>query len=195
MHSLDPGTNENKKMYTTPISYHPNLVPTIRNIQRKFGVVIPFKKPMNIIGILKRDRDPGKATGGVYKIPIMQDNKIYCYIGQTSRQLSTRIKEHKNSISKPYNNTSLKNFILDQKNVQPLWSETQLLAAPRNRIEVEWREAVEIFCQENTINNEPGRIISPRWKPLLEQKLPRRKKNQFMKFCENEDRVSSKALE
>ena len=159
--------DQSKVTFTSPIDFNPTLVPVIKYIRRKFNIHIPFKAPRSISTYVKNDRDYTPFVGGVYCIPISLNNVIYKYIGQTTRSLDIRLKEHKKSLSTLYNNTSLKEFIHSHSTCIPQWEQSFIISAPHSKNLLIWQEAFHILSNNNTINSDPGRKIAKIWQPSV----------------------------
>ena len=80
--------------YPTAVTYLQGLSEAIRQILGEYKIEVRFKPHTTLRQILVKPKDPSPITsrkGVVYSIPCADCNK--CYIGQSGRSLSCRMKE------------------------------------------------------------------------------------------------------
>lgn len=124
---------------------------TLRNlsktIERCTGRKLAFERKNTLLNLLHNDKDntPFINQPGVYKIPLrnLDLNKDEAYIGYTSRNLKTRIKEHKQSLCYHNTTTALTKRFLEY-NLDIDWSNTTLLKCIPNKYEGCMYEAIEV---------------------------------------------------
>ena len=118
------------------------------------------------------DRDKKTKVGGVYAIPIVTNNNTLYYIGKTKRNLQTRIKEHKNSLTSIYGNTELKKkkMLLANKEAQPKWEEAKILATPHTEYMSDIYENIMIWkFGDKCINTKQSKEPETLWQPLMKR--------------------------
>jgi len=83
------------------VPYIEGLSEKLSRVYRKHNISCAMKPHTTIRSLLVHPKDKiekGKTCGVVYQIPCSNCNKVY--IGETSRQLDTRCKEHKDDVQK-----------------------------------------------------------------------------------------------
>ncbi|XP_067660298.1 uncharacterized protein [Haliotis asinina] len=101
--------------------------------------------------------------------------KINCdcgqsYIGETSRPIKTRVKEHRTSVTNSDSKSAISDHIKKTPNHQIEWSDITILA--NNQTDFTKRkltEAIHIKRQKPTINRDQGYFIPSAYDPLLYQ--------------------------
>ena len=71
---------------------------------KPFGINVIFKFTNSLNDLLIKN-SPKSDSNVIYKIPCFDCNSIY--VGQTSKTLDTRIKQHKNYVKNAYDNSAL----------------------------------------------------------------------------------------
>ena len=92
---------DNSRILVLP--YHENLL-SLRSTLKKMNIKLVFKYNNVIKNNLIKNK-PNNNCNGVYAIPCKDCNSIY--IGNTGKDLETRIKQHKYSIRRNDNNSSI----------------------------------------------------------------------------------------
>lgn len=90
-----PDNEEQKPLATATIPYTSGLSESIKRLLRDYNIRTAFKSSWTLGRMLTKVKDPvpdEERTGVVYKIGCSCGD---VYIGETSRSMSTRIKEHK----------------------------------------------------------------------------------------------------
>lgn len=101
-----------------------------------------------------KDRTPiEKKCNVVYEIPCSDGMK---YVGETSRPLQQRIKEHKEAFrSMKQQSSAIVEHIMAHSNVIPLWNDTKILAMEEDWKKRRIKEALWID-RKNSINRNHG---------------------------------------
>lgn len=156
-----------------------------RILNRKFNintVFTPFKKVAAFLRSPK-DRIPYQCPG-VYKVDCSCGS---CYIGQTKRSISQRIKEHIAAIRKNEGKKSaVAEHLLDSGTNH--WIELcspQVIATERHYIPRLVREAIEIKKHPKNFNREDGFKLAQTWNPVVSLC-----KSEKVKSVERQDVVS-----
>ena len=137
----------------------------IARVLKRHGIKTNYTTDRKISHVLPNPKDDlGLRTPGIYSIPCSCGTE---YIGQTGRQISTRLKEHigcvkklkteKSAIAEHFHNT---NHSIDFEN-------TKVIAKIDNYRDRTIREAIEIIKHPNNINKEDGYRLSKNWHPAL----------------------------
>ena len=115
-----------------------------------------------------KDTQPHNKKAGVYKIPC-ECGKVY--IGETGRDMDTRLKEHKTSfrLSEWEKSAIVKHA--QQHDHRIMWDDTQLITSINNWNTRRVREAIEIH-RHDTVPQDPGLHINNIWIPLLQMPSP-----------------------
>ena len=137
----------------------------IQRILQKQDIRVFHTTPLKIHNLLHshKDRLEPECRPGVYRIPC-QCGKVY--IGETGRDLPTRLKEHrahgrrgdydKSAIVKHSHTTDHKIY----------WDQAQLIANINHWFPRRIREAIEIY-KHDTVPQDIGVNISDIWRPIL----------------------------
>ena len=119
IHKSNSPLNSNKyNPVSNPVSfftipYIPNFSEKFNNIARQLDVRLSYHSLNKLNKIIKTHKDPlpnSSQSNVVYKIDCRDCDASY--VGQTGRQLNTRIKEHKNHITR---NNSSKSVITEHR--------------------------------------------------------------------------------
>lgn len=140
----------------------------------KLNIETSFKKGKSLRGMLcklKLPRDNKTMTTAevVYEIPC-QDCSM-TYVGETCRELQTRIKEHETDIKRaneksgPFMHTRMYRHRVDLKNVKIIAQEPNWSA--RKRLEAVFIAARSRADQNGVMNQDSGRTIHNIWDGLL----------------------------
>ena len=118
----------------------------------------------NLVDSLKDLIEP-KAYRGIYSIPC-SCNKLY--IGETSRSMETRFKEHSTDLR----HNRYKKFALAEHAFitghHICLENAKVIAREDNLFKRKIKEKIEINLNENCLNRDDGAKISDSWKPLLQ---------------------------
>lgn len=168
LHNPPERTRDNNKKFIS-IPFVPSLQRELQRLSKKFNIKYSYKTQPNLLRLIKRDRDSYSPVGGVYRIPLLDnDQNIKYYIGMTKRTLTTRLREHKYNLKICNNNSVLVDNILNN-GLRPLWDSAEILAAPSTYSELRFRETLEIEKCQKTKNciNFPTYDIPTLWKSML----------------------------
>ena len=184
--SAEPTTNKTKrdKQNTTATSRKSVVLPYINKLSeqlasvfKRYNVGTAMKPIKNIRSIIVHPKDKiekENKTGVVYQIPCTNCEKTY--IGETGRDLKTRMSEHMKDVNqhekRQYTRAARreseteinKSAITDHVNKYNHtinWQETKILAREQDRTKRWIREAIEIKRQGNTMNRDAGNYQLP----------------------------------
>ena len=137
----------------------------IQRILHKHGIRVFHTTPLKIQHLLTshKDRQDPHRRPGVYKIPC-QCGKVY--IGETGRDLPTRLNEHrahgrKGDIDK---SSIVKHSYTEDHTIH--WDQAKLITSIEHWYPRRIREAIEIY-RHNTVPQDIGVNISDIWRPIL----------------------------
>ena len=151
----------------------PYLGRTSHHIQRilsKHNIKVFHTAPLKIHGMLTshKDRQDPHPQPGVYKIPC-QCGKVY--IGETGRDLPTRIKEHRaNSRKGEYEKLAIIMHSHTEDHIIN-WEQAHLITSIDQWYPRRIREALEIH-KHPTVPQDIDFSISDIWQPLLTDQSP-----------------------
>lgn len=138
-----PTENTTNKLFMC-LPYDENLFKHLRPIQRRYNIKIAWK-PANKLSqklVHLKDRSPKeRSTNVIYKIKCSDGN---CYIGETSRTLEQRVKEHKEAYKKMQGKSSAIAEYSINNGVVPLWNEVEILAKEKDWRKRRIKEALHI---------------------------------------------------
>eukprot|EP00057_Strongylocentrotus_purpuratus_P011495 XP_011665969.1 PREDICTED: uncharacterized protein LOC105439090 [Strongylocentrotus purpuratus] len=110
-----------------------------------------------------KDKHPNHKKAGVYKIPC-ECGKVY--IGETGRNLETRLKEHRTSFRLSDFDKSAMVKHAQQHEHTIKWDNSHLIYIMKHWHTRRIREAIKIHCL-NTVPQDSGLYINDIWKPLI----------------------------
>jgi hypothetical protein len=111
---------------------------------------------------IKTNKDPlldSQKSNVVYRIPCLDCNVTY--VGQTKRQLNTRLKEHKQNINKNLNSLSVVSEHRLKTGYNFDWNNTKILDTEINYNKRLISESLHIKRQRNSINKKTDSEVFP----------------------------------
>ncbi|GAA52086.1 hypothetical protein CLF_107319 [Clonorchis sinensis] len=164
---------------TAVIPYKPGTSETIRRILNTANIRVGFQRGNTLRSALVqlKDRLPANRTRDcVYKIKCSDCIKVY--IGQTARELHTRIRQHKRKINKPPRNadeyrallkdSAIAEHALDTGHKIDLENVEVLRRGLRSTSQRLMAEAVEI-AKHPSVNRIEGVELARVWRTVLDQ--------------------------
>lgn len=151
---------KNQKFYT--ITYIGKTCNKISRFLSKKGFKIAYKTRDNLGKIIKNNKSKTakEKKSGVYLLNCGSCPKFY--IGQTGRSFENRIKEHKRSYLKNYNNSHYATHLLNDSHK---FDDNFKILHYENKLEkLNFLENMEIFKNKNTnllLNEQVGVVNSP----------------------------------
>ncbi|XP_013142387.1 PREDICTED: uncharacterized protein LOC106106354 [Papilio polytes] len=152
----------------------PAYLPYVRGItdrighllRRRYSIRTIFRPLTQIQKILRspKDRDPLDSPG-VYEIPCDCGRN---YIGETGRNIKTRLTEHIRSIRKLDSNASAvaEHALASDMSHYIRFDKVKVLAREKHFVSRKLREAIEISRRPN-YNRDKGWALPPAWEPVL----------------------------
>ena len=137
-HFVPKTISDRKKHYISLpyVSEMNSLIP----VCRKLDFYIGFRYTSTISNVLAKKNSSLGSDSGVYKIPCKDCDSVY--IGETGRDLATRIKEHKYAIRTANENNALFRHVRDQNHIID-WDSSVLMYKYND---YKKRKIVESFC-------------------------------------------------
>jgi len=151
----DTTKNNKKKKFFIKVPFIENVTPKMLNITKKHNINTIFTINNKLSHIIKTGKDKInkiKCSNVVYKINC--NNCDASYVGQTKRQLHTRIKEHRSDINKRTGLLSVVSLHQLNNNHEIKWDNVNILDkehAYNNRIV---SEMIHIKKQNNGLNKQ-----------------------------------------
>ncbi|XP_013133489.1 PREDICTED: uncharacterized protein LOC106099477 [Papilio polytes] len=143
-------------------------------LRRKYAIKTIFRPLTQIRSILRSPKDRTPLEGpGVYEIPCDCGKS---YIGETGRNINTRLLEHIRCMRKLDSNTSAvaEHALTSNTSHYIRFDRVRVLARDKNYVSRKLLEAIEIGRRPN-FNRDKGWSLSPSWKPVLS--IPEQKNN------------------
>lgn len=104
----------NYKAGVVTIPYVKGVSESIRRCLLPLGIQTTFKPYIKLCDLISKPKDPTppeSQSGTVYKVNCQDSDK--CYIGETGRKRSTRLKEHRRDVEKATHATRSKTELVD----------------------------------------------------------------------------------
>jgi len=150
-----------QKHYFT-IPYIRSISESFIPITKKFSHDIAFSIPNTMNKIIKRGKDKIEhmsTNDRVYKINCLNCEKSY--VGQTKRQLQTRVKEHMSDITEKNGLISVISEHRLEKNHDMNWTETTILDIESSYVKRIISEMIYIKRQDNGLNKNSDTALLP----------------------------------
>ena len=149
----------------------PVVGPKLRKTLKKYGCSVVFSSGRNLKDILCNHKTPlPKNSGsGVYKLECQCSS---VYVGETKKQISTRIKEHERDVFKGKWSASGATEHAERCQLGFKWEEATTIAPEPDYRRRKVREAIEIRrarrSTQNCVNRDNGNIMkTSHWDHLL----------------------------
>ena len=145
-----PGVEPTSRCVTLP--YCAGLSEKLTRIFRKHDTRVGLKPEQTVKGILvkPKDRTPqDQQCGAIYKITCAECDAFY--IGESGRQLNTRIGEHKKSVRLDGISSAVGEHQMDTGH-DIKWEEVSVLAVESKDFARKVKEAIEIHSQQPKLN-------------------------------------------
>lgn len=146
----DDFTNNNDKVIVFP--YHSILTNKLKKVFNEYGTKTVFKNNNRLDQIIKKQKDtiPTHRTHDVIYMLECEDCDAK-YVGQTSRALETRIKEHKNNIKHFDRHTTIsKHIVENDHNIN--WEHPKILEVEQHKSKRDIAEMLHIKTNSQTLN-------------------------------------------
>ena len=161
---------ESKLSATATIPYIQGLSENIKRLLRGYNIITAFKSSWTHGSMLTKVKDPvppEERTGVIYNISCICGN---AYIGETSRSMSTRIKEHKAAcrLGNCERSAVTEHAWQDGHSIE--WDNVEILDAATGFISRRTKEALHIKLRTTPtckMNRDEGRDLSPFWLSTL----------------------------
>lgn len=166
--------NTNGKQRPQNVERVPAFLPYVRGVtdqighllRRRYSIKTVFRPLTQIRKLLRspKDRDP-LSSPGVYEIPCDCGKS---YIGETGRNINTRLAEHIRSVRKMDCNSSAVAEHAHSSDTSHFirFDKVKVLAREKNFVSRKLAEAIEIDRRPN-FNRDKGWSLPPTWKPVL----------------------------
>lgn len=132
-----------------------------RSLECDFGY-IPGKKIGQILCNQKDKRDPNPI--GIYKIPRSCSSN---YIGQTGREITTRIREHKRDVKNKNEKSAVATHKIKNPHHDIKYDSASLIDFEPRYFHRIFKEGLYIQKCQNLMNSDKGMTINPIWTTLL----------------------------
>ena len=148
------------------LPYIDGLSQKLQRIFKTYGVSTCFKPHNTLRKLLVSPKDPTpneRKAGVVYEIPCEECPKTY--IGQTVRQLSERLKEHKSTAPSRKPSAVAEHKLDSQHKIA--WEATKVLDKDSREYPLQVREAIQIKKKSPELNRDQGLELPALYSPLL----------------------------
>jgi len=152
--------NNTKNFFTIP--YVKTISESFQPITKKYGFDISYTIPNTLSRFIKRSKDRidlFEISNCIYKINCLNCNATY--VGQTKRQLGTRLKEHRSDINK---NKGLLSVVSNHRlndDHEMDWNQTEILDIESSYNKRIVSEMIFIKRQTNALNKQSDTDLLP----------------------------------
>lgn len=165
-----------KKLVVIP--FIPGISEFLKRKMSKFQVTVRFKPISSLRKRLVRIKDKvqiEEKSNVVYRIPCANCPKAY--IGETTRRLEIRQKEHKSAVKNGQTkNSSIAEHALNNGHI-PDWENTKVLETSSKFLQRRIMEAIHIQREPDPLNRDKGVMLPPQYQPIVCARL--RRQNHF----------------
>ena len=159
---IDPETgNEVKKSISISAPYFPGLSESFKQLFRYTPMQVCFKGQKTIKSLLMHPKDkvdPSLKKDIIYQWSCTKPNCKSSYIGETSRSLCERAKEH----SKEGSNSAIYHHCSSKGHPQPNVDQFKVIDQEKSQIAREAKEAIHIRKLDPELNRNIGKMVIPR---------------------------------
>ena len=151
--------------YVRPVSHHIR-----RLLKQQANIDVVFQRGKSIQNVLHANGKPPTTTkqdpsGVVYHIPCECGDS---YIGETSRPLQNRIKEHQSSVQKKDSKSAISDHIKTNPDHSILWNNIRIIEANRTDYKIrKLLEAINIKRHNPPMNRDQGYFIPSAYHHLI----------------------------
>ena len=158
-----PNTDKVSLTLSTSLPYLGSTSHKLQRILQKAGIQVNHSAPNKLQGFLHthKDKPDPSNRAGVYRIPC-ECGKVY--IGETERNISTRLKECRTHGRRGEKSSIVKHSHIKDHQID--WQGAQLITPINSWHTRRIREAIKIF-KHDTVPQDIGFFISDIWRPLL----------------------------
>ena len=158
---IDPETgNEVKKSVFISAPYFPGLSESFKQLFRYTPMQVCFKGQKTIKSLLMHPKDkvdPSLKKDIIYQWSCTKPNCKSSYIGETSRSLCERAKEH----SKEGSNSAIYQHCSSKGHPQPNVDQFKVIDQEKSQIAREAKEAIHIRKLDPELNRNMGKMVIP----------------------------------
>lgn len=149
------------------LPYIKDTTDKITKILNKHNIDVSFTPANTIRQLFNSVKDPinPNLQKGVYVIPCSCGKE---YIGETSRSLNIRIKEHTVDLRRERTSKSSLAEHVHSSSQYIYMEEVKLVRKEEHYLKRKIKEAIEIEKRRNNLNQDDGLKVRNTWKPLLE---------------------------
>ena len=164
---IDPETgNEVKKSIFISAPYFPGLSESFKQLFKYSPVQVCFKGQNTIKSLLMHPKDkidPSLKKDVVYQWSCSKTNCKSSYIGETSRSLSERVKEHSKE-----RNSAIYQHCTTTGHPLPTLDHFKVIDQEKSQIACEAKEAIHIRTRDPELNRNVGKMVIPHvFDPIL----------------------------
>jgi predicted GIY-YIG superfamily endonuclease len=170
-------SRKNKNPSTDKVPHSTVVIPYIRGISEKlrrignrYNIRTIFKTkhiPWGTLMTIRPDRGLEQTMQCVCSIPCECGR---CYIGETSRPLQVRIKEHKHNLRQGLLEKPRLAKLAYEEGHKICWNEARVLQTEPNIIYRKYKESAHMSLLVNPIS-QPSLDISPIWIPVISEEV------------------------